>query len=140
MNVFNKYTRAKFYYRFMKLFEKKAPNKTDKTQDYVMKIASSIISDPETEFIESHVESIIYMHWQHITIKIFYEDCKVVMMNGKYFYYFTMNSKDVAKLRTRIYRVMDFRAQKWENKFTNDTINNLQIILNEVQHKDKYTK
>jgi len=124
----------------MKLFEKKAPNKTDKTQDYVMKIASSIISDPETEFIESHVESIIYMHWQHITIKVFYEDYRVVMMNGKYFYYFTLSGKDITKLRNRIYRVMDARAEKWEDKFTSDTINNLQIILDEVQHKDKYTK
>jgi hypothetical protein len=137
MNVFNKYTRAKIYLRFKNLFEKAYQKPTDRTQEYVMKIASNLISNPDTEFVESPIEHLIYIHWDHITIKFYYDDCKVVMMNGKYYYYFTMPLKSVEKLKSRIYRIMSLRANKWEKKFDNDTITNLQHILEEVQQKDK---
>jgi hypothetical protein len=140
MNVFNKYTRAKFYLKFKKLFNSKmfVDQKSDITQEHVMKIANSIISKPETEFIESHIEHLVYMHWDHITIKLYYEDNRIIMMNGKYFYYFTLSQKDTERLKNKIYRVMSHRADKWDKKFASDTLTNLQVILEEVQQKDKY--
>jgi intergrase/recombinase len=60
------------------------------------------------------------------------------MMNGKYFYYFTLSQKDTERLKNKIYRVMSHRADKWDKKFASDTLTNLQVILEEVQQKDKY--
>jgi len=134
MGLFNKHTRAKLYWHWKKLLTSDK-YQLDETQKYVLKITRSIISKPETEFFESTIDCLTYIHWDHITIKLNHGEDKLIMMNGKYYYYFSLPSDSVKDLLKRIRKVTDARTTSWEKQFTNNTLHNLQSILTEVQDK-----
>ena len=138
MGLYNRYTRAKFYLKLKNAVSFMAPNnryQLDDTQKYVLKITRSIIFKPETEFFESPTDCVTYIHWDHITIKLNYDENRLVMMNGKYYYYFTLPAESVKDLCRKIKNVTSVRTQSWEKQFTNSTLFNLQTILAEVQDK-----
>jgi hypothetical protein len=137
MGLFNKHTRAKMYWRFKKTMKSMGPGEyqLDETQQNVLKITRSIIFKPETEFFDSPVECLTYIHWDHITIKINYEENKLIMMNGKYYYYFNLPSDSINDLIRKIKKVTSVRTINWEKQFTNNTLVNLHAILAEVKDK-----
>ena len=138
MGLYNKYKRAKLYLKLKKRFDFMSPSnryQLDDTQKYVLRIARSIIFKPETEFFESPTDCVTYAHWDHITIKLNYDENRLVMMNGKYYYYFTLPNESVKDLCKKIKNVTSVRTQNWEKQFTNNTLDNLQSILTEVRDK-----
>lgn len=135
MALLGKHKRAKLYWHFIKLFKGFGGRKIvlDETQMYVIKITKSIIGKSETEFFESPTDCVIYAHWDHITIKINYAEGKIVMMNGKYYYYFSLPSESVSDIVRKIRKISSARTIHWESQFTKNTLTNLESILGEVR-------
>jgi hypothetical protein len=135
MALLGKHRRAKMYWRFTQLFKGigKREIVLDETQKYVVKITKTIINKPDTEFFESATDCVIYIHWDHITIKVNYEDSKIIMMNGKYYYYFSLPVENVNEIVRRVRKVSSARSLQWESQFTKNTITNLESILGEVR-------
>jgi hypothetical protein len=134
MGLLGKYRRAKMYWRINNLFKFNSMQiELDETQKYVIKITKTIICKPDTELFESPTDCVIYAHWDHITIKVNYEDNKIIMMNGKYFYYFNIPSSYTNEIVRKIRKISAARTSQWESQFTSNTINNLEVILGEVR-------
>jgi hypothetical protein len=134
MALLGKHKRAKMYWYITKLFRDLGKREIilDETQKYVVKITRSIINKPETEFYESATDCVIYIHCDHITIKVNYDDSKIIMMNGKYYYYFSLPPEKVNEIVRKVRKASSIRSLQWELQFTKNTITNLESILGEV--------
>jgi hypothetical protein len=74
----------------------------------------------------------LYVHWSHITIKLSVSEDRVVVMNGKYYYYLSLSKPIAERMRLLFYRKLNKRLGKIENHFNNSVVKNLGQILTEM--------
>lgn len=77
--------------------------------------------------------NILYANWEHITLKISDKSDELVVMNGKYYYYFYLPAEEVTNLRKRFYRSLLHRQGIWENRFNEHALSNIKTILKEIE-------
>jgi hypothetical protein len=136
MGIFSKFGRTRLYYNFSKRFSsklKEAEEPADEVQLHAYNLIKKILPKQNTELLLLPYEKIMYMHWKHITIKIGEIDDRIVVMNGKYYYYFSLPTSMMDELRKRFIKRLDMRKESWESKFNTCAIKNLQHVLNEVE-------
>lgn len=135
MSIFSKFGRTRLYYNLSKRFAnrfREAEQPADEVQKHAYDLIRKILPKKNTELLQLPNERIMYMHWKHITIKIGEIDDRVVVMNGKYYYYFSLPVSMMEELRKRYMKRLDMRKGAWESKFNECAIKNLQHVLNEV--------
>jgi hypothetical protein len=135
MSLFSKFGRVRLQYKISKYFSEKfniPEEPIDEVQDYACKLIKKILAKPNTEMLQLPYEKIMYMHWRHITVKVGETDDRVVVMNGKYYYYFSLPKHMMEEIRKRFIRKLDMRKGSWESKFNTCAVKNLKNILGEV--------
>jgi hypothetical protein len=131
MRVFSKFGRKRILYKLKnsaKLSED--TRKPDEVQRQVLSIFIKALSFQETELLQE--QSMLYVHWSHITIKLSVSEDRVVVMNGKYYYYLSLSKPIAERMRLLFYRKLNKRLGKIENHFNNSVVKNLGQILTEM--------
>jgi hypothetical protein len=136
MNLKTKIGKARLYYRIKRLlsidsFSRKI--ELDELQMSVVKLAKIVLSKKETDLLMSPTANLLYANWDHITIKISDKSDEIVVMNGKYYYYFYLPSEEISNLRKRFYRSLSHRQGIWESKFNEHALSNIKTILKEIE-------
>lgn len=136
MSVLSRFGRTRLYYKLSKIFAnrlKDAEQPADDVQLHAFNLIRKILPKQNTELLFLPHENIMYMHWKHITVKIGELDDRVVVMNGKYYYYFSLPQSMMVELRKRFLKRLDMRKGAWDSKFNTCAIKNLQHVLAEVE-------
>ena len=134
INLRTKFGRNRLYYKFKKLMrfggvlDKMEP--LTEVQENASKLARKIITKVDADLLITG--GVMYAKWSHITIKLSQTENNIVVMNGKYYYYFTLPVSEIKEIRRRFYRSLDHRQGGWENEFSSNALKNLKIILDEV--------
>jgi hypothetical protein len=131
MNILNSFGRKRLICHFRHAINNLDKKKeVDKVQERVIKIFNKVLSFEETELMKE--QSMLYIHWSHITIKLSIFDDRLVIMNGKYYYYLSISSHVAEKLRHSFYRKINKRLGNIENRFNSSIIKNLENVLAEM--------
>lgn len=131
MNLLTQFGRKRLIYTLRRAtLRKDEDQKIDKMQDYILSIFKKALSFEETELLQEH--NLLYIHWNHITIKLSVTEDRVVIMNGKYYYYVFLSKFVADKLRQCFYRKINVRLGHIENRFNNTIIKNLENVLSEM--------
>jgi hypothetical protein len=134
INLRTKFGRNRLYYKFKKfiriagVLDKNEP--LTEVQANVSKLAKTIITKVDADLLVTG--GTIYAKWSHITIKLSQTENNIVVMNGKYYYYFTLPVSEVTEIRRRFYKSLDHRQGGWESEFSSNALKNLKTILEEV--------
>ena len=139
MSILSSFGRKRLVYQFKNAIHRldKKP-KHDKIEERILSILTKALSYEETELLQE--QSMLYIHWRHITIKISVMEDRAVIMNGKYYYYLFLSSDAAYKMRQRFYKKVNKRLCSIENKFNNNIIKNLENVLTEMDVNNETTR
>jgi len=138
MNLKTRFGKARAYYNLKSLFNLDRFSRKielNELQQDVVELAKKILSKRDTDLLVSPESGMLYARWQHITLKISDKGDEIVLMNGKYYYYFCLPSEEIANVRKRFYRSVMHRQDIWENKFNEHALSNVKEILKEIEQE-----
>jgi hypothetical protein len=122
----------RYFRRFSKNFESSEANKLDEIQKRALYTVRRMISKPDAVLLIAPISGISYVEWKHYFIR--FSDTALTITNGKYSYYIWMPSSQLDKLKDIFYKNVEARRQKMEEKYDKRTLENLNLISEELQN------
>lgn len=139
MLLFTKRARKRFRVRVRRFFKKFSINldsvnnkELDEVQIRTIYNVRQMICKKDATLLIAPISGICYIEWKHYFIR--FGDSAVTITNGKYSYYIWLPSSHLDKLKDIFYRNVESRRKKMEEKYDKRTLENLNLISEELKN------
>jgi hypothetical protein len=135
MNLKTKIGRARLYYRCKRFFTLGTPKREplNELQTSVIDLVKKVMCKKDAELLISPMSSMFYINWKHITVKISDKNDELIVMNGRYYYYFYLPSIEMYDIRKKFLRAISHRQGAWESKFNAHALTSIKMIMEEIE-------
>ncbi len=105
------------------------------SESYGLQILTEMLKSPESEMLISPISGTYYIKWGSIYAII--RDCRVQIINGRYFYDISIVSKRSDDIREDFVNTVEKRRNQMEKEIMEKTTRSLSIILEEIKTKNE---
>ena len=128
--------RIKFLRAYVNVNQKMIAKESEGTEPqlYAIKILKKMITHPDSELMTAPISGTYYIHTKDVFSKI--DECRVQIINGKYFYDIDMTLKQSDELYNFFKRVLEDKRKEMEKEIMEKTNRSLSKILDELNIED----
>ena len=105
------------------------------SESYGLQILTEMMKSSESEMLISPISGTYYIKWGSIYAII--KDCRVQIINGRYFYDIAIISKRSDAIREDFNNTVEKRRNEIEREIMEKTTRSLSIILEEIKTKNE---
>ena len=105
------------------------------SESYGLQILAEMLKSPDSEMLISPISGTYYIKWGSIYAII--RECRVQIINGRYFYDISIVSKRSDAIREDFVNTVEKRRKQMEKEIMEKTTRSLSIILEEIKTKNE---